>query len=131
LRLIDADTPDETMLRALERAGMLESLRRRSSDPLAPRVGELSVGERQRVALARVICSSAPMVLLDEPDANLDRLGIAAVQSVLKEVARQKMVLIVAHTPELLELADHVVTLEAGSLLSDVMRRPAKDVRES
>jgi ABC-type multidrug transport system fused ATPase/permease subunit len=123
LRFLDSDTPEEVIRAAIERVGMLERLRQAAPDPLDLRVESLSVGERQRIALARVLCRPAPLFLLDEPDANLDRDGIALVADLLVELARRHMVLVVAHTPEVLAVADRVITLEGGSVLSDVARR--------
>jgi ATP-binding cassette subfamily C protein CydD len=99
--------------------GLLDVLRKKGPDPLAVGVDGLSVGERQRVALARMLCRDAPIVLLDEPDANLDRAGIALVVDLVRELAaRGKSVAFAAHTPELLQAADRVVVLEEGRVLA-------------
>ena len=108
---------DERILQGLERVGLLRVLRRGGGDPLAVRVDSLSVGERQRVALARLICRDAGLFLLDEPDANLDRAGIALVAELLRELAGRAMVAFAAHTPELLAVADRVVVLETGRVV--------------
>jgi ABC-type bacteriocin/lantibiotic exporter with double-glycine peptidase domain len=108
---------DERILQALERVGLIEVLRRTRRDPLDVRVDSLSVGERQRVALARLLCRDASLFLLDEPDANLDRAGIALVASLLRELAGRGMVAFAAHTPELLEVADRTVVLERGRVV--------------
>jgi ABC-type multidrug transport system fused ATPase/permease subunit len=121
LRFVD-DVSDEGMLENLRRVELLELLRRLSNDPLEIRVGTLSVGQRQRVALARVLGRHAPLLVLDEPDANLDRAGTALVAGLIKGMARERMVLVVAHSEELLAAADRVVTLDDGLVLSDVSR---------
>src|SRR6185312_16143225 len=54
------DASDDAMLTALERVGL--------ALPLATRLGELSAGQRQRLALARVLLQDTPIVLVDEPD---------------------------------------------------------------
>jgi ABC-type transport system involved in cytochrome bd biosynthesis fused ATPase/permease subunit len=110
------------MEQALDRVGLLGPLRRAGGDPLAVRVDTLSVGERQRVGLARLLCKEATLVLLDEPDANLDRAGIALVADLVRELARDGMVAIAAHTAELLQVADRVVVLEQGRVISDDAR---------
>jgi ABC-type transport system involved in cytochrome bd biosynthesis fused ATPase/permease subunit len=122
LSFLDDDVRDEASLQALDRVGMLPNLRRASPDPLEVRAGTLSAGERQRVALARLLCRPAPLVLLDEPDANMDRAGVQLVAELLVELSRERMVLVVAHTPEVLAIADRVITLENGQLRSDVPR---------
>jgi ABC-type transport system involved in cytochrome bd biosynthesis fused ATPase/permease subunit len=105
---------DERVLAALDQVGLLPVLRRAGDDPLAVRVDSLSVGERQRVALARIVSRDASLFLLDEPDANLDRDGIALVAKLLRDLARRGMVAFAAHTPELLAVAGRVVVLAQG-----------------
>ncbi len=112
-----SEASDARILQALERVGLLPVLRRAGGDPLEVRVDSLSVGERQRVALARLLCRDSAMFLLDEPDANLDRAGIALVAELLRELAGRAMVAFAAHTPELLVVADRVVTLEGGRVI--------------
>jgi ABC-type multidrug transport system fused ATPase/permease subunit len=114
LRFIDADTPEDAMRRSIERVGLLPRLRGAAPDPLDVKVGDLSVGERQRLSFARVLCRLTPLVILDEPDANLDPDGIQLVADVVSELARDRMVLVVAHSAVLLGKADRVVRLEAG-----------------
>ena len=75
------------------------------------------MGQRQRVALARLLCRDAELFLLDEPDANLDRAGIALVTELLRELSGRAMVAFAAHTPDLLAGADRVVTLDAGRVV--------------
>jgi len=74
----------------------------------------LSVGERQRVALARAFLRDAPLLLLDEPTANLDGATEQEVLAALRRLARGRMVILVAHRPALVGLADRV--LELGRL---------------
>jgi ATP-binding cassette subfamily C protein CydCD len=116
IRLLAPEASDESMLEALRRVGLLDALRRSSSEPLRVRTDTLSVGQRQRLALARFLCRDAPLLILDEPDANLDREGIALVESILRELSRDRAVLFVAHTPELVAIADRVITLDAARM---------------
>jgi len=121
-----APASDDRIIQSLHRAGVFGSLRRGGRDPLSVKVDTLSIGERQRIALARMLCRDAALFVLDEPDANLDRAGISAVAGVLRDLAREHIVVIAAHTPDLLAVADRVVTLEAGCVVQDV---PASDRR--
>ncbi len=110
------ETPEDALLSALARVGVLEALEELApKDPLGVRIEVLSVGQKQRVALARVLCQDAPIVLLDEPDANLDAAGIRLVAELVREMAREKMVAVVAHTEELLGVADVVLRLGGES----------------
>jgi ATP-binding cassette, subfamily C, bacterial CydCD len=76
----------------------------------------LSMGERQRVALARAFLRRAPLVLLDEPTANLDGETEAEVLAALRRLIAGRTVLLVAHRPALVALADRVVELGAVSV---------------
>ena len=71
----------------------------------------LSVGERQRVALARAFVRDAPLLLLDEPTANLDGRTEEKVLEAVRRLMGGRTVLMVAHRPSLLTLADRVVYL--------------------
>jgi ABC-type transport system involved in cytochrome bd biosynthesis fused ATPase/permease subunit len=122
VRWLAPGADDQRVLRALDRVGILPSLQRGGRDPLKVRVDTLSVGERQRIALARLLSRDASLFVLDEPDANLDRAGIALVADVLRELARDHGVIFAAHTPELLGVADHVVTLEGGRVVGNTRR---------
>lgn len=74
----------------------------------------LSVGERQRVALARAFLRQAPLLLLDEPTANLDGETEAEVLGALRRLVAGRTVLLVAHRPALVALADQVLELGAA-----------------
>jgi ATP-binding cassette subfamily C protein CydCD len=73
----------------------------------------LSGGERARLALARIVLSDRPFVLLDEPTAHLDSLTEHIVADTLLELARDRAVVVVAHRESLVRIADHVVELPA------------------
>lgn len=72
---------------------------------LGPRGRSLSSGEAQRVALARAIASDRPLLVLDEPTANLDAEGEARAIEVLRAAARQRVLVLVTHRPGPLTLA--------------------------
>ena len=116
--IVAPDALDATIERALARVGLLEVLVRRQPEaPLSADVGALSVGERQRLALARVLANDKPLVLLDEPDANLDRAGVELLAKVVHELSAEgRMVAIAAHTDEIIQLGDCVVVLDRGRI---------------
>ncbi len=73
----------------------------------------LSAGERQRVALARAFVRDAPLLLLDEPTANLDGRTEQTVLSAVRRLMAGRTVVMVAHRPSLLALADRVMELQS------------------
>jgi putative ABC transport system ATP-binding protein len=79
---------------------------------------KLSGGERQRVSIARALVNNAPVILADEPTANLDSNNGREVVNLLKKLAREgkRTVVIVSHDPRIREAADRVLWLEDGRL---------------
>ncbi|GAA1760836.1 thiol reductant ABC exporter subunit CydD [Nocardioides hankookensis] len=71
----------------------------------------LSAGERARLALARVVLADRPYVLLDEPTAHLDVDTERVIVETVRELGRRSAVVVVAHRPALVAVADRVVTL--------------------
>lgn len=73
----------------------------------------LSAGQRARLALARVVLADRPLVLLDEPTAHLDDATEDVLLRTLVDLARDRAVVVVAHSPRVVALADHLVELPA------------------
>ena len=74
----------------------------------------LSAGERRRIALARAFLRDAPLVILDEPTADLDRTSADVVAEAVERLRVERTVLVIAHRPELVQRADRVVSLDVG-----------------
>ena len=79
----------------------------------------LSGGEARRVALARALVRKAPLVLMDEPTANLDAGTASLVRAAIQALKGTATLLIATHDPDLMELADQRITLAAGKIVSD------------
>ena len=119
LALGDAAADDAALWAALRRVALEERVRA-LPDGLATPLGEdgasLSAGERARLALARVVLGVAAgrtRVLLDEPTAHLDDVTEAVIVDTVAELGREAGVVVVAHRPALLDVADRVLALPA------------------
>ena len=105
-------------IRACARAAgidqFIESLPQAYSTMVGERGSTISVGERQRIALARALLRNPSILVLDEPTSALDAVSEATVIDTLAGLARQRTVVLITHRPALLDRADVVVRLENG-----------------
>ena len=81
---------------------------------------DLSGGQKQRVAIARALAGPAPLILADEPTGNLDSEAGAQVLELFRDLAgsENRALLIVTHDPGVRSIADRVVAIRDGSLIS-------------
>ncbi|MEV5414325.1 thiol reductant ABC exporter subunit CydD [Thermopolyspora sp. NPDC052614] len=106
-------------------AEFIEALPQGYDTVIGERGADLSAGQRQRVALARAFCRpDARVLLLDEPTARLDGRSEAAIVAATDRLARGRTAVIVAHRPAMIDLADRVIRIESGRIVSD---RPARE----
>ncbi|OPF79273.1 ABC transporter [Streptomyces antioxidans] len=135
VRLARPDADDAAVRAALRDADAL-SFVSALPDGVETRLGELgaglSAGQRQRIALARAFLADRPVLLLDEPTANLDGGTEASVVDAVRRLAEGRTVLLVIHRPALLPLADRVLRLPGqGSERGAGAGRPWVEVRGS
>ena len=117
---------------ALEKVGLGEHVNKRP--------GQLSGGQMQRVAIARALINDPEIVLADEPTGALDSTTSVQVMDLLKEVARDRLVIMVTHNPDLAyQYATRIVNLADGKItddsdpfdVADATRREAKPTRKT
>lgn len=117
---------------ALEKVGLGEHVNKRPS--------QLSGGQMQRVAIARALINDPEIVLADEPTGALDSTTSVQVMDLLKDVARDRLVVMVTHNPELAyQYATRIVNLADGKITDDsdpfdvakAARREAKPTRKT
>ena len=110
----------ERIVRAAELAHaheMILRFRTATTPRSATRGAGLSGGQRQRIALARALYGDPRLVVLDEPNANLDAAGEAALLATLAALkARGTTVVLIAHDPALTAALDKILVLKAGAL---------------
>ena len=85
---------------------------------------DLSGGQKQRVAIARALAASPPVLLADEPTANLDTQTGTQILALFRDLARQRRcaLLIVTHDPKVRAITDRVVTMRDGLIEAGVMQ---------
>jgi ABC-type multidrug transport system fused ATPase/permease subunit len=83
---------------------------------LGQRGGKLSVGQKQRIAIARGLLRNAPILILDEPTSALDPETERALVGSLREAARRRLVIIIAHRLSTIAHADRIVFMEQGRI---------------
>jgi ABC-type multidrug transport system fused ATPase/permease subunit len=111
LRLIAPETDETAWREALEQVDLWRVLKARCPGKLyETKVGSLSAGEGQRLALARVLARRTPVLLLDEPDSNLDAEGVELMASLLRELRPGRVVVVAAHSERIAAAADRVVS---------------------
>ena len=110
-------------LEALERVGLKDHLHKRPN--------QLSGGQMQRVAIARALANDPEILLCDEPTGALDTATSIQIMDLIKEIAKDKLVIMVTHNPELAkEYADRIVEFKDGKIISDShphKERPKED----
>src|SRR5262249_11012139 len=90
------------------------------ADHLGRPIGELSRGYRQRVGLAQAMIHDPAILILDEPTSGLDPNQIAEIRSLIREIGRQKTVILSTHIlPEVQATCSRVVIIAAGRLVAD------------
>ena len=102
----------ERALDALDKVGLKDQAHKKPN--------QMSGGQMQRVAIARALVNNPDILLADEPTGALDTKTSIQVMDLLKEVAKDKLVVMVTHNPELAnEYANRIVRLQDGEIISD------------
>ena len=105
-------------LDALEKVGLRDHAHKKPN--------QLSGGQMQRVAIARALVNDPEIILADEPTGALDSVTSVQIMDLIKEIAKDKLVIMVTHNPELAkDYATRIIELKDGEILSD--SNPVKD----
>ena len=127
----------ENVMLPMEFSGTAAQERQRRAADLLTQVGlstrlthrprELSGGEQQRVAIARALANNPPLILADEPTGNLDSKTGQMIYELLKEIARERTVIVVTHAEALAQSANRIVHISDGKLASEDRPEAAND----
>jgi ATP-binding cassette, subfamily B, bacterial len=114
------DATEEEIIEAARRAQADEFIRQmpQGYDSLVgERGGHLSVGQRQRIGIARAFLKNAPILLLDEPSSALDPATEAAIMETIKELMRGRTTLIATHRLATIHNLDQIIVLDHGRII--------------
>lgn len=108
------DSPSDSERKArtlLERIGMVEKAEQSAET--------LSGGQKQRVAIARALMGDPQLILADEPTGALDRATSNEIMALLKELARERLVIVITHDPKVCEFADEVIHIQDRKIVAE------------
>ncbi|PJI08226.1 MULTISPECIES: ABC transporter ATP-binding protein/permease [Clostridium] len=109
---ISADERKKKALDALKRVGL--------EDHANKKPNQLSGGQMQRVAIARALANDPDIILADEPTGALDTNTSKQIMELIKEIAKDKLVIMVTHNPELAEkYASRIIHFQDGHIIND------------
>ncbi len=114
------DATEEEVVDAARRAQADDFIRRLPNgyaNPVGERGGHLSVGQRQRIGIARAFLKNAPILLLDEPTSALDPATEAAIMETIKALMLGRTTLIATHRLATIHNCDQIVVLEHGRIV--------------
>lgn len=113
LKLSKSDSIDLKVTDALRKVELNE-------DYLNRRIDEMSGGEKQRIAIARALIKDSKLILADEPTGNLDSATGESIWNILKDLSRERLVVVVSHDRESADkYADRIIEIADGQIISD------------
>ncbi|MEG2147476.1 MAG: ABC transporter ATP-binding protein [Bacilli bacterium] len=96
------------------------------------RASKLSGGQKQRVAIARCLAKNSPIIVADEPTGSLDRRSATSIMSLLKEISKDKLVIVVTHNEEdVIKYASRKIKMSDGKVIEDKVLHDVDEVDSS
>lgn len=118
---VSSSVRKQKALAVLEKVGLKEHAHKRPN--------QLSGGQMQRVAIARALVNDPDIILADEPTGALDTKTSVQIMELIKEIAKDKLVIMVTHNPELAhEYANRIIELKDGNVINDT--NPLDDIKK-
>ena len=97
----------------------IEELPNKYNEIITENSTNFSVGQKQRLAIARAILRDTPIILFDESTSALDNYSKNKIKETMKELAQNKTIIIISHTLDLVKDCDNIIYIEDGQILED------------
>lgn len=118
---VSASARKKKALEVLDRVGLKDHVHKKPN--------QLSGGQMQRVAIARALANDPDIILADEPTGALDSTTSIQIMNLIKEIAKDKLVIMVTHNPNLAHAyADRIIEFKDGEVISDTNPLPEMEV---
>jgi putative ABC transport system ATP-binding protein len=132
--LISTLTAEENVMFPMNLSGVAFKEQRKHAEELLRKMGlldrrehlpfQLSAGEQQRVAIARALANNPPMILADEPTANLDKKTSQFIRDLFKGLKDDiRTIIIATHDDYLINLADRILSFDDGKIINEEIIR--------
>lgn len=120
---INKDERKKRAIEALEKVGLKDQIHKMPN--------QLSGGQMQRVAIARAIVNNPKIILADEPTGALDTKTSVQIMDLLKEISKDKLIIMVTHNPELAkDYSSRIINLKDGQVQNDNMPYDVKSLKK-
>jgi len=117
----DPDTRKERALELIDKVGLLSHANHKAS--------KLSGGQKQRAVIARALAKDCPIIVADEPTGNLDSESSRIIMTLLKDISKDKLVIVVTHNfDEVEEFATRKIRLFDGEVIEDIVLKKRVEV---
>lgn len=118
--MVNETATDEEIKTACKLANIddfIESLPNKYNEIIEENTTNLSVGQKQRIAIARAILKNTPVILFDEVTSALDKNSKKAIEKTINNLSKEKTIIVIAHTLDSIEDYDNIIVLKDGKII--------------
>lgn len=119
LLMVKEDATDEELKKVCKLANIddfIDKLPHKYNEIIEENTSNLSVGQKQRIAIARAILKNTPIILFDEVTSALDKNSKRAIERTINELSKEKTVVVIVHTLDSIEDYDNIIVLKEGKV---------------
>ena len=120
--MVNSDATSDEIKKACHLANIdkfIESLPNKYDEIIEENTTNISVGQKQRIAIARAILKDTPIILFDEVTSALDKKSKKEIEKTIEDLSKTKTVIVIAHTLDSIKNYDKILVLRDGSLIEE------------